>query len=54
MPASHSDILARASTPFSGTWSHFPGERNLNTLGLWEPGAALAAAVPLLSQIRQE
>lgn len=45
MPASHSDILARISTPFSS------GEKDL---GLWEPGAALAAAAPLLSHIRQK
>lgn len=48
MPASHSDILARISTPFSS------GEKDLITLGLWEPGAALAAAAPLLSHIRQK
>lgn len=48
MPASHSDILARIYTPFSS------GEKDLNTLGLWEPGAALAATAPLLSHIRQK
>lgn len=30
------------------------GEKDLITLGLWEPGAALAAAAPLLSHIRQK